>query len=665
MRKWRHGKPQRFTDVEAEPLLQALDIEYERRGKELWARCPHPEHDDANPSWALEADPNKRGYLSHWCFAAETMVLTRDGYFPISELVGRRVRVLTGPRPSWVDAEFRSYGVQSLMSVTVSRNGVVKVIRATPEHRWFVRSSNPRTRGSRWERTTEQLKPGNRLETCGLPRAPTIKPSRLGVIHGYVFGDGTRTSDRGSRAAMYCEKDIALLPLFDGVGRIDIPTRRKPGDPILQINGLPGFFKDRPSLDESAAYLYGWLSGYFAADGCVDEAGMPTLASASRENLEFVRLVCLRLGIFVYGVREQQRVGFGANPSALYSLSFGRRSLCERFFAIPEHRERWCARREVRERPGWTVVSIESHGEREEVFCTEIPKTHSFALEGNILVGNCFSCEWGGGPVELVRAVLGVDYEEAAAFLKKAPTKEPSLEIEVDVRPVNLGGRGIRTIAGYREKPLAEMPSMFRDYLTSREITADDVRNHRIGYAVDGRLAGRVIFPMIDGRGNVLSYTARSATGDPKRYKEPRKDERASKSAIFGEHLWLDRGWRGGLFLVEGCPDKLTLEKAARSHGLGPWASFGALHGSQLTPGQAIKIASFPYVVAATDPDPAGDRIAQDLEDALGGPLKVFRLRPPDGEDWSGMGVRESARYFGEHCPRRIWSDEGSRPAAS
>lgn len=260
---------------------------------------------------------------------------------------------------------------------------------------------------------------------------------------------------------------------------------------------------------------------------------------------------------------------------------------------------------------------------------------------------NCFSCGFGGGPLELVRAVLEVDREEAAEFLKGAHRRPPALEAQVEVKPVVLG-RGMTMPAGYRFRPLAEMPSLFREYLGSREIDEGLVAVYRIGYATDGRLAGRVIFPMISRTGDVLSYTARAATGGLKRYKEPREEERASKSAVFGEHVWPSieeaRDWT--LFLTEGCFDALTLAVALRSFPGLQRVAVGALHGSQLMPGQAVKIATFGQVVAATDPDDAGDRIAATLAEALGRHSRVWRLRSPVGFDWSKMGSANSVEFL-------------------
>lgn len=45
-------------------VLDALGIEYEERGDELWSRCPNPEHKDNKPSWSI----NERTGAHH-CFS--------------------------------------------------------------------------------------------------------------------------------------------------------------------------------------------------------------------------------------------------------------------------------------------------------------------------------------------------------------------------------------------------------------------------------------------------------------------------------------------------------------------------------------------------------------------------------------------------------------------
>ncbi|TFV64330.1 DNA primase [Geodermatophilus sp. DF01-2] len=144
-------------------------------GGSLKGLCPF--HDEKSPSFHVTPS---RG-LYH-CLAGETGVLTEDGVVPIRELAGRTVKVLDGDG-GWVEAPFRSYGVQRLMTVTLSRNGRTKVLHATDEHRWFVPSG-----GSRREELTKDLRPGDRL-CSAFPRERVPALAAIGAAtHGELPG---------------------------------------------------------------------------------------------------------------------------------------------------------------------------------------------------------------------------------------------------------------------------------------------------------------------------------------------------------------------------------------------------------------------------------------------------------------------------------------------
>jgi hypothetical protein len=65
--------------------------------------------------------------------------------------------------------------------------------------------------------------------------------------------------------------------------------------------------------------------------------------------------------------------------------------------------------------PDWKVVSVRPTGRIEPVFCPDVPTTHSFVLEGNILTGNTDEIERKENACEL-SDVLEVIEEEIAKF---------------------------------------------------------------------------------------------------------------------------------------------------------------------------------------------------------------------------------------------------------
>ena len=124
-------------------------------GGALKGLCPF--HDEKSPSFHVR--PGKGFH----CLAADTRVMTWDGVRPISELAGGEHRIL-GADAQWHWAPFKSFGVQRLWRIRVTRNRQVKDIFATDGHRWFVRAGKDRS--TRREKVTTSLKPGDALGRC-------------------------------------------------------------------------------------------------------------------------------------------------------------------------------------------------------------------------------------------------------------------------------------------------------------------------------------------------------------------------------------------------------------------------------------------------------------------------------------------------------------------
>lgn len=350
---------------------------------------------DIYSTWPLQG-------LELRCLAAETRVVTREGTLAIQDLAGRSAQVIDA-NGRWVEAEFASYGVQRLHKLVIERNRRQQVIHATGNHRWLVESGQwggadtPR----RIEKDTTDLQPGDRLSSqYTVNRISRSTPSSIGVAHGIVFGDGSlkgRSKNEGY-VRLWEQKNIDLLRFFP---EPNVTKYLDDDPPSVVVYDLPGYFKSLPSLEENASYLYGWLAGYFAADGTVSKKGECILYSATREHIDFAQTVChilgINTGIPYEAVHASSKSGRTVvdESHTIWMLPLDGHSLTGEFFVMAHHRERWTQRMarvgETRRRidQSWKVISIETTDRVEEVYCAQVPTTESFVLEGNLLTGNC------------------------------------------------------------------------------------------------------------------------------------------------------------------------------------------------------------------------------------------------------------------------------------
>jgi len=447
-------------------------------GGNLKGLCPF--HDEKSPSFSVRPSVG-----SFHCLAGETRVLTWEGTRPISALAGSEHRVLSR-RGDWVTAPFRSYGVMPLMKITMSRNRVTKTIYATDEHRWFVWSASSRHETT--EVVTKDLKPGASLAWV-FPRSKIGRSSLspFGVARGFTYGDGARLGS-GSVAMFAPGKDDAMLKWFPLS-----QTKQYTAPDRTVAFGLPAYFKALPDLDESTSYLLGWLAGYFAADGCVAKDGTVILNSAKRTDLEFVRDVCSRLGIGTYGITSQMREGFpGRPPSALYRLHFINESLPEDFFLLGAHRMRFSGNPKAFARRGWVVRSVESTDRVEEVFCADVAEGHAFALEDNILTGNCFGCGEGGDVISFLMKVDHLSFAESVERLAARTGVQLRYE-DGGVTPGRQQGQRSRLIEAhkaaaefYAEQLATPGASVGRDFLSERGFDQAAAEKFGVGFAPQG-----------------------------------------------------------------------------------------------------------------------------------------------------------------------------------
>jgi DNA primase len=323
------------------------------------------------------------GFTHNNCLHPETRFITDQGMKSLHECLGRKVRVL-GRGGGWRDATVESFGQQPTHEIKLKRYGDEKTVVATADHLWPVRKAAGRTDYK--FRTTGDLSEGDRIAGMYGHVRHNVTPSAIGIMAGFTFGDGTAPSlgngqIQPARAYLCGDKDKALLPYFSGCR-----TKQEPDK--LTVLDLPRSWKQPPPLDESQSYLYGWLAGYFAADGSVRK-GSATISSAVIGHIEVVKDVAARLGIATGRIRTEHRRGYGSEPSPLHRVALLASTLRENFFLLPEHRARFTAALSQPRPADWTVVSVKPTGRVEEVMCAVVPDGHLFTLEDNVLTHNC------------------------------------------------------------------------------------------------------------------------------------------------------------------------------------------------------------------------------------------------------------------------------------
>ncbi len=318
---------------------------------------------------ALTESPMSFGYDN--CFRGDTRFLTREGTRTLEEMLGKDVQILTSH--GWKRGQVQYFGRQALFAVTLQRYHRQKTIYATADHRWIVWDSHRKKQ----DRATTELLPGQYLASA-YANTGGFEVSREGIKAGLVFGDGS---------CMYEQPGSGSFIQLHGPARaLSGLFAEEPGDFVFR--NMPRHWKTHlPPLDESYGYLYGWLQGYFGADGTVSKSNA-VLYSARIEHLHHVVEVCYILGIPTHGIRTEMRLGFGSVPTALHRLTFPAGGLPPAFFLLDHHRALAGERIRKRGLPRWCVRSVEPAGE-DDVYCAVVPGAGEFTLEDNILTGNC------------------------------------------------------------------------------------------------------------------------------------------------------------------------------------------------------------------------------------------------------------------------------------
>ena len=313
------------------------------------------------------------------CVSAETKVHTDKGIFEIKELVGQSVNVLS-KNGQYRPAEIKVFGKQKLYRIEFA-DGTVEF--ATANHRWEVnKRKNPVI--------TENLVGHD------IPYVSAPKPSSdcllftRGVMHGYVFGDGSRQGMNKVQLQMFGATSSTMSEIFSDNGF----NVTNPDYCDAYVGKLPREWKELPCQNEPLEYLYGFMAGLIAADGYVDKKGSVFIYQASREVLEFISKISYRVGLLATNIRlQREKSPFDGSDKPLYVIGFRRLSFDPTILINPIHIKNWNGaptpyNKAVR------VTSVVETDRIEEVYCAVEPETETFVIGNGKLTKNCHTAGW-------------------------------------------------------------------------------------------------------------------------------------------------------------------------------------------------------------------------------------------------------------------------------
>ncbi len=322
------------------------------------------------------------------CVSGDTLVHTRRGLVAAQDLAGTVVDTLSQDgvyRP----AKWGSYGVQELCLVEFENGDTVL---ATPGHQWVV-TPNGHSRKDQRVPTTElegRMVPMQHVSPSERDCMFDSEQYRAGIQHGLVYGDGTVNHTGKAHLLQFGDSRHLVEDWFDA-HTVQYHARYPEG--VTYVGALPATWKtSMPSVStHGVSYVFGFIAGYIASDGNVDDRGSVSLHSSKKDDLVAVRVLAAGVGLPTTSITLARELSpFDGTPSPLWCLRFSKTGIDSRLILKNKHREYLANAPVTKKRTTMKVVRVTSTGRNEEVFCCEEPETNTWVAGMGYLTGNCY-----------------------------------------------------------------------------------------------------------------------------------------------------------------------------------------------------------------------------------------------------------------------------------
>lgn len=253
----------------------------------------------------------------------------------------------------------------------------------------------------------------------------------------------------------------------------------------------------------------------------------------------------------------------------------------------------------------------------------------------------CFGCGAGGDVITFVRRIENLDYMEAIRFLaQRAGLTVPDNQADDGMARLRTRILAVNreTARFYYSTLMSEAGAAGRDYFSKRQLQAATLRHFGLGYSPPGRFAlvdylekkgftqqemilanvafqshsgkavdrffGRVMFPIIDLRGNVVAFGGRTLGDDKPKYLNTSETPVFNKGDMLFALNFAKNSNDGRLILCEGYMDVISMHQAG-------FTTAVATLGTALTPSQARLMSRYAKeVIVSYDSDGPGQKAA-------------------------------------------------------
>ena len=314
---------------------------------------------------------------SNLCVHGETMILTRNGYYPIESLVGKSIEIWNGSQWSTV-VPMQTGEDQQLLTVSFSNYTQLK---CTPYHKFYIEtSSKPADKNKIKIVEAKDLSQGMKIIRYDLGICEDSKEEmKYAYTHGLFSSNDLKDI---SYLELYANKKklisyvdyISILSECDSKMRLRLPEDIEP--------------KYRVPLNSSKNTKLEWLAGFFDGDGCVTCVNNIKNIHAISIHLEFLKEIFLMLqtiGINSSIVSKEcvtqnfYRINIDPeNLLNLIELGFETKRLDILNGRNPHHKTNKFV----------VVKSVKDYGETSDTFCVNEPLENKVMFNG-ILTGNC------------------------------------------------------------------------------------------------------------------------------------------------------------------------------------------------------------------------------------------------------------------------------------